>query len=99
MPSIIRLETPIHLFTPLGYAEAHFLWVPENFEVNCNWGCFQQDTKENWWWPNPQVRIIESVSGSRGDNRSEICLSDEQLSALRPHIDRHPSSPFRDKTD
>lgn len=89
-----RLVPIIYLETPLGPAEAHWLAVPEADETPAHFGVFQCETKENWWWPNDQVRIRASASASRGDSRSPIHLSPERLSALRPHILRHKKSPF-----
>jgi hypothetical protein len=90
---LIRLDPFMFLLTPLGVAEAHFL-LAETSEVPYQWGCFQCETKENWWWPNDQVRIIESVSASRSAAHSPIHLSDEKLETLKPHIARHFYSPF-----
>lgn len=46
---ITGLNPLFYLFTPLGIAEAHFLWKSDSFEVSASYGCFQCETKENWW--------------------------------------------------
>lgn len=93
---LIRLDPFMYLLTPLGVAEAHFLRV-ETSEVPYQWGCFQCETKENWWWPNDQVRIVESISAGRSAVHSPIHLDPNILETLKPHIARHFHSPFQEK--
>lgn len=97
MSDITAISPLMVLLTPLGIAEAHFIWVRPSFEVPVNFGCFQRETKENWWWNNQQVRLCESISLGRPGNHSDIFLSDEMLEELKPHILRHKGSPFYDK--
>lgn len=92
--SMIRLVPHLYLFTPLGVAEAHFYESPETFETNAVWCCFQVETKENWLWPSPMVRICESISGMRDMDFSDFEISAEYFETLRPHILRHEDSPF-----
>lgn len=94
MSALERLKPHLYLVTPLGEAEAHFLWLSETFEAPYVWGCFQCETKENWWWPNQQVRLAESITASRDGAHSPIHLSENLFAELRPHILRHTRSPF-----
>lgn len=82
------------LFTPLGVAEAHFIWGADTFENYVTYGCFMLETKENWWWPNTQVRLCESVSSERSKQHSEIHVEDDLFTTLIPHILRHKKSPL-----
>jgi hypothetical protein len=87
----------LYLFTPLGVAEAHFYEAPESFETNAVWTCFQVETKENWLWPSPMVRLCESISGTRDGTHSSFNIDDEYLEVLRPHILRHRYSPLYER--
>jgi hypothetical protein len=91
---LIRLIPHMYVVTPFGIAEAHFYESPESFEVNAVWTCFQVETKENWLWPSPLVRICESISGMRDDEYTSFAVSEEYFEMLRPHILRHRRSPF-----
>ena len=92
--AILRVEPIIYLFTPLGVAECHFYETPSGFETNPLWHCFQRETKEPWVWPNPMVRLCESISGSRSTAHSDFELDDAYFETLRPHILRHKKSPL-----
>jgi hypothetical protein len=92
--SLVRIVPHMYVFTPFGVAEAHFLEVPKGFETNSVWTCFQVETKECWQWPNPMIRICESISGMRSGEYSPFMISDEYFATLRPHILRHKHSPF-----
>jgi hypothetical protein len=92
--SITRLVPHLYVFTPFGVAEAHFYETPESFEVNAVWTCFQVETKENWLWPSPLVRLCESVSGLRDGAYSPFEVSEDYFEVLQPHILRHKLSPF-----
>lgn len=94
MATLVRITPHLYLFTPLGPAEAHWLVCSDTFEVSINYGCFIIETKENWWWPNTQVRLCESITAGRDDQHSPIYISDELFQTLRPHILRHNKSPF-----
>lgn len=64
-----QLDPPIPLVTPLGLAQAHFVWV--DFEQDILYGVFQDETGENWWFPNHKVRLQPSIT--RGHTKtSEI---------------------------
>lgn len=93
----IRLIPHLYVFTPFGAAEAHFLSTPEGFETNAVWNCFQCETKENWLWPSPLVRLCESISGMRDDDYTPFNLTDEYFETLRSHILRHTESPFHQR--
>lgn len=97
MSILQRIAPHFYLFTPLGPAEAHFVWGSATYEVPVSWGCFMCETKENWWWPNTQVRLCESITAMRSDQHSPIYVSDELLETLRPHILRHKKSPFYER--
>jgi hypothetical protein len=92
--ALVRVMPHMYLFTPLGVAEAHFLESFENFEVDSVWTCFQTETKEAWQWPNPLVRICESISGMRNGSHTGFKIEPDYLEVLRPHILRHKSSPL-----
>lgn len=92
--SLIRLEPIIYLYTPLGVAEAHFYEVPEGVETHPMWHTFQVESKEPWVWPNPLVRICDSVSGMRDKAHSPIVVDEEYLDSIKPHIMRHQKSPL-----
>lgn len=91
---LIRLTPILYLMTPLGLAEAHFLQVHESAEVAAVWGTFIIETKENWFWPNHQVRLCESFTADRGGAYTPFHLSADMLKTLKPHIRRHKGSPF-----
>lgn len=97
MTNLVRLEPIMYVMTPLGPAEAHFLQVPVVADNYCQWGCFQAETKENWWFDNILVRLVGSVSGRRGDEMSEFFVSDEMFEMLLPHILRHTRSPLYER--
>lgn len=92
--SLLRLVPHMYLFTPLGVAEAHFFESPDTSETNATWTCFQVETKEQWQWPAPLVRICESISGMRDGWYTPFMLSDDYFETLAPHILRHEDSPF-----
>lgn len=94
MSQTIRLVPHMYLFTPLGVAEAHFLWMPDGYENSISYGCFICETKENWWFANTQVRICESVSNLRSDAHTPIYVPDDLYETLKPHILRHKKSPL-----
>lgn len=92
-----RIIPHMYLFTPLGPAEAHFLWSSDTFEVPISYGCFISETKENWWWSNTHVRICESVTAIRSGKHSPIYISDDLFEELKHHIKRHTRSPFYER--
>jgi len=95
--SLVQLVPHIYLHTPLGTAEAHFFESPEGFEVNAVWTCFQVETKEQWQWPAPMVRLCESVSGMRDAGCSAFTITDAYFEVLRPHVLRHRHSPLYER--
>jgi len=92
---IERISPPIHVHTPLGPAEAHWLRM-DTSEVPYEFLCVQSETKEFWSWPNHYIRMAGSVSGARDDHHSKIFLSPKMEETLRPHINRHKQSPLYD---
>ena len=96
MSNLIRLIPVIYVLTPLGEAEAFFLQVPETDDNYAQWGCFQTETKENWWWDNTMIRILGSSSSRRDEECSEFFLSEGMWEMLRPHILRHKKSPLHE---
>jgi hypothetical protein len=99
MSDLIRLVPAMYVLTPLGEAEAHFLQVPHDNDRYCQWGCFQLETKENWWWDNTLIRLIGSISARRGDNYSDFYVSNEMFEMLLPHILRHKKSPLYERAN
>jgi hypothetical protein len=95
--TLLRLVPHMYLFTPLGPAEAHFFESADSFDVNSVWTCFQTETKENWLWPSPLVRLCESISGMRDGDHSDFEVTDEYFEELLPHILRHTDSPFYER--
>jgi hypothetical protein len=95
--NLIRLDPILYVKTPLGDAEAHFLQVPSGNEGYTQWGCFQTETKEQWWFDNTLVRLIGSISARRGDRMSEFYIDHEMLVMLLPHILRHKHSPLYER--
>jgi hypothetical protein len=91
---ILRLTPPMILLTPLGEAECHFYEPAEGYESHPLWHCFQLETKEPWVWPNPMVRIVESISGLRGSAHTQFHLKEDYFNELIPHILRHQKSPL-----
>ncbi len=94
MSNLIRLDPIIYVMNPLGEAEAHFLQVPIGPDNYAQWGCFQLETKEQWWFDNTLIRLVGSISGRHGDRMSEFYVSDEMFEMLLPHILRHKKSPL-----
>ncbi len=95
--NLIRLIPIIYVITPLGDAEALFLQVPETDDNYAQWGCFQSETKENWWWNNKLIRIVGSMSAMRDESYTDFYLDEGMLEMLRPHILRHKKSPLYEK--
>jgi hypothetical protein len=93
MTTLVRVDPLIFLHTPLGMAEAHFVCF-EGVEVPKLWCTFQVETKENWWWPNDQVRLVHSISAGRDGTHTAIFLDDHMKWTLGDHILRHKLSPF-----
>ena len=84
--------SPFYVETPLGVAEVKWLRTTDVVEITAQFGVFQCETKENWWWPNSEVRLCGSNSAKRDDCHSPIYLSDERVAFLMPHIRRHKKS-------
>ena len=95
MPVILPIQK--FLYTPLGQAEAHEMWVPDTCEVSVLYSCWQCETLENWWWPQQMVRLCSSISAARHGQQSPIQLSDELISTYYGAILRHKGSPFYER--
>ena len=54
--TMIRLDPPIPLVTPLGAAWAHLV-IDYSQEHDLLWVCFQADTGECWTWSNREIRL------------------------------------------
>jgi hypothetical protein len=87
---IKQLDAPFDVVTPLGVAVCMF--VAESGQDQIEWGCFQVETGECWWWPNQQIRLRPNISANR-PAVSEIALSDEAKGFLAPHLARHKKAP------
>ena len=85
----VQLNPPIPVVTPLGHALAYFIWGVDRLVW---YGCFLNETGENWWFLNHQVRLCPSMS----DNQvamSPIKLSAEMQKFMKPHKARHKDAP------
>jgi hypothetical protein len=91
---MLRLVPPMMLLTPLGRAECHFYDPADGHENHPLWHCFQLETNEPWVWPNPLVRIVESVTGMRARSHTQFTLRPDYFDELIPHILRHKRSPL-----
>jgi hypothetical protein len=85
------------LMTPFGEAEADFMWVSNSADTASEYHCWILETNEVWWFPQPLVRAVKSMSSYRRGEASEIVMSDELLKAYAPHLVRHKKSPFYDR--
>lgn len=92
MPQIVPIEK--HLSTPFGEAEADFMWVSDSPDVPAEFCCWLIETNECWWFPQPLVRAVRTMSAPRRGVSSEIKLSEALLEKYASHILRHKQSPF-----
>lgn len=83
---IRQLDAPFDVMTPLGAAVCMF--VAESGQDQLEWGCFQKETGECWWWSNQKIRLLPNVSANR-PAISEIVLSGATKELLAPHLARH----------
>lgn len=95
MPQIIPIER--HLLTPFGEAEADFMWVSDSPDVATEFCCWLLETNECWWFPQPLVRAVRSMSASTRGMPSDIILSDALMDRYAQHILRHKKSPFYER--
>lgn len=81
--SITRIDPPLSVLTPLGDAEAHFLWClgPNEYLY---FVCFQLETGECWTFDNRHVRLAPVITACR-PTTSPIA----PLPGLEPHLARH----------
>ena len=82
----VQLNPPLSVITPLGPALAYFIWGVDRLVW---FGCFQDDTGENWWWLNRDIRMCVSMSDGQFKT-SPIKLTKEQEAFLKPHRERYP---------
>lgn len=86
MPEIpVQLNPPLPLITPLGPALAYFIWGVDRLVW---YGCFQNETGENWWFLNNHVRLCVSISDDQFST-SPIILPASMEKALKPHRARY----------
>ena len=81
-----QLNPTIPVITPLGIAHAHFIWGNDRLVW---FGVFQEDTGENWWWLNKDVRLVPSISDEQY-KFSPIELPPAMDEALAKHRKRYP---------
>lgn len=92
MAQVVPIERS--LLTPFGEAEADFMWVSDSADMASEYQCWLLETNEVWWFPQPLVRAVKSMSSYRRGTASEIMMPTALLKAYAPHILRHARSPF-----
>ncbi len=95
MAKIVPIER--QLSTPFGEAEADFMWVSDSPDAATEFCCWILETNECWWFPQPLVRAVRSMSASLRGTPSEIVLSDALFERYANHILRHKKSPFYER--
>lgn len=95
MAQVVPIERS--LMTPFGEAEADFMWVSDSADMASEYHCWLLETNEVWWFPQPLVRAVKSMSSYRRGLASEIIIPDALLRAYAPHILRHRNSPFYER--
>ena len=81
----VQLNPPLSVITPLGPALAYFIWGVDRLVW---FGCFQDETGENWWFLNSQIRLCVSMSDGQFKT-SPIKLPSAMQEFLKPHIARN----------
>ncbi len=81
----VQLNPPLPVMTPLGPALAYFIWGVDRLVW---YGCFQDDTGENWWFLNNHIRLCISMSDGQFKN-SPIKIPKTMKKFLKPHRKRH----------
>lgn len=81
--NLIQLDPVLHVITPLGKANAHFLRYVDD-DHYAVFGVFQNATGESWWWPSKHVRLDTSITAEH-TKVSPIDL----LEGLEEHLRRH----------
>ena len=94
MSDVHELKSRYYVYTPLGLALCVGWKHGQTEEQYLLHICYQLETKEQWTWPNSEVRICGSNTAKRDDTHSPIYLNEERLEFLLPHIRRHRNSPF-----
>ena len=95
MSQIVEIER--YLLTPFGEAEADFMWVSDSADAASEYQCWILETNEVWWFPQPLVRAVKSMSSHRRGTASEILMPDALLKSYALHILRHKKSPFYER--
>jgi hypothetical protein len=95
MGQIVPIER--NLMTPFGEAEADFMWVPDSPDFPSEYQCWILETNEVWWFPQPLVRAVKSMSSHRRGLSSAIVMPDALLKQYAPHLLRHKESPFHEQ--
>ena len=90
---VLQLNPPIPVITPLGSAQAHFIWT-EGIEQEVIYGCFQQETGENWWFPNHQIRLCPNITQGH-----PTCSEIKTMKGLEKYMNDELSRPREAKKD
>lgn len=83
------------LLTPFGEAESDLEWISDSPDSPTEFSCWIIETGENWWFPQPLVRAVISMSAPRRGEPSPIVMTDDLLHRYAVHILRHKKSQFR----
>jgi len=67
MQTMIQLNPPLPIVTPLGKSFAHVL-IDYGIEHDLMWVCFQNDTGECWTWANKDIRADKNITIGRNYN-------------------------------
>ena len=84
------------LMTPFGMAEADLIWIGGT-DVPSEYHCTIFETLEIWWFPQPLVRGVKSMSAWLRGKASPIILPEPLLVNYKEHILRHKQSPFYER--
>ena len=86
--TVIQLDPPLNIVTPLGKAMATFV---ETEEWEVYWCSFQKETGECWWWRNQYIRMYANIT-SDFSKPTAIKMPDRMEEALRPHRNRYSNN-------
>lgn len=81
---ITQLNPPIRVLTPLGSADAYFLWADDR---SAYFGVFQDQTGEQWWFENHLIRLEPSITFTP-HKTTPIVLPQDMEAALAKHRKR-----------
>jgi|ERR1700742_333233 len=85
------------LQTVLGLAQCDLIWIGDSTDEASEFHCWIFETNESWWFPQPLVRAIKSMSVFQRGISSEIMITEEHLKNYKEHILRHKKSPFYER--